>query len=210
MTDSTALTTTTASCFSGIQAFEDAQRIAKALASSTLIPPQFQGQVFLGPNKAPPRKYAFSCRDRMDETYDRIRAVRNERYRYIRNFHPELPYAQWINYMDDMPIMKVWRNWAFEGKLNDVQKAFMARTKPKEELYDLEKDPYEIRNLAESAEHQAVLKELREALDKWIVDTKDMGGMSEQEMIDRGIVKDVLNKEYAERVKLHPKTPPVP
>jgi hypothetical protein len=46
MTDSTALTTTqpTGSVFSGIQAFEDAQRIAKALASSTLIPPQFQGQ----------------------------------------------------------------------------------------------------------------------------------------------------------------------
>lgn len=44
MTDSTALTTTTASVFSGIAAFEDAQRIAKALASSTLIPPQFQGQ----------------------------------------------------------------------------------------------------------------------------------------------------------------------
>ena len=44
MTDSTALTTTTGSVFSGIAAFEDAQRIAKALASSTLIPPQFQGQ----------------------------------------------------------------------------------------------------------------------------------------------------------------------
>jgi hypothetical protein len=44
MTDSTALTTTNGSVFSGIQAFEDAQRIAKALASSTLIPPQFQGQ----------------------------------------------------------------------------------------------------------------------------------------------------------------------
>jgi len=44
MTDSTALTTTTSSVFSGIQQFEDAQRIAKALASSTLIPPQFQGQ----------------------------------------------------------------------------------------------------------------------------------------------------------------------
>jgi hypothetical protein len=45
MTDSTALTTTNSgSVFSGIQAFEDAQRIAKALASSTLIPPQFQGQ----------------------------------------------------------------------------------------------------------------------------------------------------------------------
>ena len=44
MTESTALTTTSTSVFSGIQQFEDAQRIAKALASSTLIPPQFQGQ----------------------------------------------------------------------------------------------------------------------------------------------------------------------
>ncbi|MFZ9621383.1 MAG: hypothetical protein ACO289_09290 [Prochlorococcaceae cyanobacterium] len=35
---------TSAGVFSGIQAFEDAQRIAKALASSTLIPQQFQGQ----------------------------------------------------------------------------------------------------------------------------------------------------------------------
>jgi hypothetical protein len=42
MTQSTALAT--GSVFSGIQAFEDAQRIAKALASSTLIPTQFQGQ----------------------------------------------------------------------------------------------------------------------------------------------------------------------
>ena len=46
MDQQAALTTTQpgASVFSGIQAFEDAQRIAKALASSTLIPPQFQGQ----------------------------------------------------------------------------------------------------------------------------------------------------------------------
>ncbi len=45
MTESTALTTTQPTgVFSGIQAFEDAQRIAKALAQSTLIPQQFQGQ----------------------------------------------------------------------------------------------------------------------------------------------------------------------
>jgi len=45
MTQSTAITTqSSGSVFSGIQAFEDAQRIAKALASSTLIPPAFQGQ----------------------------------------------------------------------------------------------------------------------------------------------------------------------
>ena len=44
MTETTTLTTTNNSVFSGIRAFEDAQRIAKALASSTLSPPQFQGQ----------------------------------------------------------------------------------------------------------------------------------------------------------------------
>ena len=45
MTQSTAITTqSSGSVFSGIQAFEEAQRIAKALASSTLIPPAFQGQ----------------------------------------------------------------------------------------------------------------------------------------------------------------------
>ena len=44
MAETTTLTTTNNSVFSGIQAFEDAQRIAKALASSTLIPTQFQGQ----------------------------------------------------------------------------------------------------------------------------------------------------------------------
>jgi hypothetical protein len=45
MTQSTAITTqSSGSVFSGIQAFEEAQRIAKALASSTLIPTQFQGQ----------------------------------------------------------------------------------------------------------------------------------------------------------------------
>jgi hypothetical protein len=45
MTDqSTALTITQPGVFSGIQAFEEGQRIAKALASSTLIPQQFQGQ----------------------------------------------------------------------------------------------------------------------------------------------------------------------
>ena len=52
----------------------------------------------------------FAARDRMDETYDRIRTVRDERYRYVRNYHPELPYAQYINYMDEMPTMQVWRS----------------------------------------------------------------------------------------------------
>ena len=44
MTDQNSALTTTGNVFGGIQAFEDAQRIAKALASSSLVPQQFQGQ----------------------------------------------------------------------------------------------------------------------------------------------------------------------
>jgi uncharacterized sulfatase len=174
------------------------------------VPPHMQGRVFLGDKAQPAPKYVFSCRDRMDETFDRIRSVRGERYRYVRNFHPELPYAQYINYMDEMPILKEWRRLAFAGKLNPVQMQFFARTKPKEELYDLEADPHEVKNLADSPDHQATLKEMRAALDQWIKDTKDLGEVPEQELINRGLVEDKLNKEYAERLKLHPKTPPVP
>jgi hypothetical protein len=88
----------------------------------------------------------------------------------------------------------------------------MSRTKPKEELYDLDKDPHETHNLAgaESGEIQKVRKEMAAALDKWIIDTRDLGEVPERELIQRGIVRDVLSSEYEARVKLHPKGPPVP
>ncbi|MGL6096275.1 MAG: sulfatase family protein, partial [Fimbriiglobus sp.] len=95
------------------------------------VPARMQGRVFLGEKTQPAPKFVFSARDRMDETYDRIRSVRGERFRYVRNFHPELPYAQYINYADEMPVLKVWRTQAFAGTLNPVQMQFFARTKPK-------------------------------------------------------------------------------
>jgi N-sulfoglucosamine sulfohydrolase len=174
------------------------------------VPPRMQGRVFLGEKAQPAPKYVFSARDRMDETYDRIRSVRGEQFRYVRNFHPELPYMQWLNYLDEMPIQQDWRRLAFAGKLNRTQMLFWSRTKPEEELYDLEADPYEVKNLAGSQEHAAVLKEMRAALDKWMADTKDLGEVPERELIQRGLVRDLLSTEYVERIKLHPKTPPVP
>jgi uncharacterized sulfatase len=169
-----------------------------------------QGRIFLGDKTQSAPTYVFGGRDRMDEAYDRVRSVRGERYRYVRNFHPELPYAQYINYQDEMPVMQDWRRLAFAGKLNPVQMQFFARTKPREELFDPETDPYEVKNLADSPGHQHVLKAMRAALDSWIVDTKDLGGVPEKELIRRGLVRDMLATEYEARVKVHPTTPPVP
>ena len=166
-------------------------------------PERMQGHVFLG-DGAEPRKYVFAARDRMDETFDRIRAVRDKRFKYIRNFYPELPYAQHINYMDEMPTMRVWRKWAAEGKLTGPPARFFAPAKPKEELYDTQSDPHEVRNLADDPAHSARLHELRTALDQWVTDTKDLGGVPEDELIRRGLVADRLSAEYAERLKQHP------
>jgi len=162
------------------------------------VPKEMDGQTFLGAKQAAPRKYVYAARDRMDETYDRIRAVRDERFRYVRNFEPTLPYAQRVSYMEEMPTMQVWRKWNEEGKLNAAQKLFFAPTKPAEELYDTAADPHEVVNLAGKPEHQIKLQELRAELERWMKDTGDLGSVPETELIQRGLVADKL-AEYEKR-----------
>lgn len=159
--------------------------------------PTFQGNVFLG-KKAEKRPYVFAARDRMDETYDRIRAVRDHRFKYIRNFEPTLPYSQRVAYGEQMPTMQVWRQWHAAGKLNPVQELFFAPSKPVEELYDCEADPHEVKNLATQRKYAKKLNELRTALDKWIEETNDLGAIPEPELVRRGLVENRV-PEYEER-----------
>ncbi len=165
------------------------------------IPARMQGQIILGDKTAKPRQYVFSARDRMDEVYDRIRSVRGTRFHYLRNFAPELPYAQFLAYNEQNPTMQVWRRLNDAGKLIGAPALFWAKTKPKEELYDTLKDSDEINNLANDPKHQKTLQAMRGALDKWIVETKDLGELPEVELIKRGIVKDVLTGGYDQRPK---------
>jgi uncharacterized sulfatase len=143
------------------------------------LPRWMQGQAFLGAQASPPREYVFAARDRMDESYDLIRAVRDRRWKYIRNYMPERPYAQPIAYMDEMPTMKEWRRLAAAGELTGAQALFFRERKPLEELYDTESDPHEVQNLAESPAHQKVLEHLREAHEAWRRDTRDLGFIAE-------------------------------
>jgi len=150
------------------------------------VPKHMQGRAFLGPQKRPPRPFIVAARERMDlNSDDHIRCLRDKRYKYIRNFMPEKPYAQPIPYRDRMPIMQEWRRLHQAGKLTGPQKLFFRKVKPKEELYDVVADPHEIDNLAASPDHQGVLKKMRALLDKWIEDTGDLGGTPEDELIER-------------------------
>lgn len=157
--------------------------------------PGADGQIIFGPKKDAARTHIFAHRDRMDETYDRIRGVVEKDWLYVCNFHPELPYSQVIKYNEENPTMRVWREYHKAGKLNPVQAAFFSPTKPKEELYDLRVDRHCIENLVTKPEHTEKLGELRQILTKWITRTKDLGEIPEKELIEKGLVADRL-KEY--------------
>ena len=61
----------------------------------------------------------------------------------------------------------------------------MAPSRPAEELYDIQADPWEIVNLIDDPKHQATKVRLRNALENWIEQTHDMGRVPEpQEIID--------------------------
>ena len=146
------------------------------------IPERFQGQAFLGGAAAEPRTYVHGFRDRMDERFDMLRSVRDARYKYIRNFLPHLPYAQWIAYMEEMPTMKAWRKAHAEGRLVGPQRNFFTSRKPREELYDTWADPHEIHNLAADPHYADIKKRLAAELRRWMSEIKDLGLLPEEEM----------------------------
>jgi arylsulfatase A-like enzyme len=145
------------------------------------IPPHVQGQPFLGPDTSE-REYVYASRDRVGESYSMARAVRDRRYKYIRNIDPTSLAGQWIPYRDRHPIMRELRRLDDEGKLTGEQAAFLRGRTRREELYDLHEDPHELRNLADGPTHQETLDRMRTALDSWRDRVGDGGQTSEREM----------------------------
>jgi uncharacterized sulfatase len=146
------------------------------------IPDYIQGRAFLGDAAGPPRDYIFGARDRMDEAYDIIRCVRDKRYKYIRNFEPGKPYAQYIDYMEKMPTLQEWRRLHKAGKLVGPQRNFFLPRKPEEELYDTQADPHEVNNLAQAPGHQEIRQRLRARLERHMTETNDLGLIPEAEL----------------------------
>lgn len=120
------------------------------------------------------RKYLIATRDRCDFTIDRIRSVRTERFKYIRNFMTDRPLMQ-PNYRDTRPEFTILQELYEARKLTPEQAQFWDRERPMEELYDLENDPYELENLATKGPYQDKLFELRKILADWVQNTDDQG-----------------------------------
>ncbi len=130
-------------------------------------------------------EFIFATSDRFDEQVDRLRAVRFGKFKYIRNFNPEISNALPVSYREQMPIMqhlnKLWKT----QELKKSTSLWFKTPKPTEELYNIENDPYELKNLATEIDMQDILVFLRKRLDQWIIETEDLGEFPEKELIDR-------------------------
>lgn len=149
-------------------------------------PDHLQGQAFLGAYQAAePRTYIHAAADRFDELTDAIRAVRDHRYKYIRNYRPEQGYYLAVGYREQIPTMRELLRLHKAGQLNAEQAQWFRSKKPREELFDCRTDPHELNNLAADPQYADKLAELRAEMDRWLAAIGDQPNLPEGELIDQ-------------------------
>lgn len=154
-----------------------------ALSLAGIDPPNWmQGHAFAGKYASDPQPFLYGERGRMDERMDLVRSVTDGRYVYLRNYFPHVSQAQRVSYQFETPTTRVWHDLFAAGKTDDAQSIFWRVPKAVEELYDLESDRDEVRNLAQSAEHREILHKLRRAQREQVLRIRDVCFLPEREV----------------------------
>jgi arylsulfatase A-like enzyme len=131
-------------------------------------------------NDYEPRDAVFAARDRCDETVDRIRSVRTDRFLYIRNFLPQRPLLQPNAYKDGKSILRTLRQLHDAGKLDPIaERVLFQPSRPEEELYEWTCDSWQLNDLAQNPSYRNTLHMLRDRLDDWMEATRDPGPESD-------------------------------
>jgi len=162
------------------------------------IPAYMQGRAFAGPQAAP-NEFVFCTRDRMDERYDMMRSVMDSRWLYIRNYRPDLPYVQPLDYMFKARGYQSWARVARDGKLTPATAQFWG-PKPTEELYDMDADPDSVKNLAADPARRATLERMRAALKDHTLKIVDNGFLPEGSALEGYEASRVAGAYPLERV----------
>ncbi len=145
-------------------------------------PASMQGHAFAGPHQVAPPAYLHGARNRMDERADLVRSVTDGRYVYLRNFFPHVSQAQRVAFQFETPTTALWKKLYDERRTNDAQSIFWRTPKAPEELYDLQTDRDEVKNLADSPQHRAILEKLRGAMRDHASAIRDVGFLPEGDM----------------------------
>ncbi|MDY0167867.1 MAG: sulfatase-like hydrolase/transferase [Thermoguttaceae bacterium] len=162
------------------------------------IPEHYEGRAFLGPQQAAARKHVFLFRGRMDERYDTVRAIRDTRFRYVRNYSPHRPWGQHYAYpFRVLPSMRSWYSAYRAGQCNDVQARYW-QPKPSEELYDTAADPFELCNLVGESAQAGRLADMRRMLRDEMIAIRDPGFIPEgmlSGLAGRGTIYDYVQSD---------------
>ncbi|MBU2945890.1 sulfatase family protein [Zobellia uliginosa] len=150
------------------------------------LPSYLQGQAFLGEHKVEKeREYIHGAADRFDGFTDAIRAVRDDQFKYIRNYRPNQGYYLPVEYRERIPTMQELLRLRDEGSLDSIQALWFREQKDAEELYDCNTDPYEVNNLAKDPIYKGKLEELRIEMDRWLYAIGDQPNLPERELITK-------------------------
>ena len=148
------------------------------------VPAEMQGRIFLGEKQETPRDDVFIARQRMDNVVDMQRALRNDRYLYIRNYESFRPNGQFLEYLWKAPSMQAWEAYHKAGKTDAVTGAFF-RPKPVEQLFDCEADPDNVNNLADDPAYAKRLARMRNLLKERQTALHDCGFLPEGTLVYR-------------------------
>lgn len=175
-----------------------------ALSLAGIEPPEYvDGRAFAGEfQSSESRLYVHAAADRFDRQYDTIRAVRDDRFKYLRNYHPEQGYYLPLTYREQMPIMQELLRLRDQNGLTEAQSQWFRENKPAEELFDTLADPHELTNLALDPAYNDKLLELRAELDRWLSGFDDKGMMPEPDLINEiwpGMEQPVTSSPTASR-----------
>ncbi len=161
-------------------AFEDFAPTVLSLAGAT-VPDTMRGTAIAGEADGARRDYVHLARDRADACPNLVRAVRDARYQYVRNYPPLVPAAQYDARRNAIPSWAEMRSLYEEGELTRSQRRIFEPA-PDEELYDTETDPHEMNNLAGQAEFDDMLVSLREVHRRHRMEVRDTGFCPETEL----------------------------
>jgi len=142
--------------------------------------PHFNGTSFLPVllgQKDQHREYAYFMHNNVPEgpPYP-IRSITDGKYHYIRNLTPDRLYME-KHLMGRMPLNKYWPSWQFDAAKDTHTYRLIERymKRPKEQLYLMSQDPYELKNLENESSHQNAQKRLSGELDRWMKRQGDPG-----------------------------------
>lgn len=145
------------------------------------IPEYFDGRAFLGSQRDEAKEYLFISNDRCENSFNLDRTVVKNNLLYTRHFTPYSPQLRWIHYFIYGSISQLIVSDYKSGKLSDKE-AIVMEPRKAEYLYDLSADPWEMHDLSNDPAYTKELDQMRRALEKNIVDSRDVLFNTEYEL----------------------------